>query len=740
MKNIRRRVHVELRLILLCVLMLGAMGSVVARLWWLQVIQGKDFERKLTRGSELSVRIPSVRGEIRDRNGLVLVSNRASYEVDFFLSDMVRHYRERMNEPVPMTTYRGTIHGMPKDIKEEDIVQVVNNAVVPRLEELQLARDYNGKRLQRHFRVNSEVPFTYLEDIDFTTLAKFSVHDVGLPGVDIALRPVRQYRYGALAGHLLGYVGMPEDIDKLADVKQYSFYQPDTEGKSQVEYFMDKYLRGTAGKRVLQRNLKGQIEGETRREEPKPGNNVYLTLDARIQFIVEQTLRSVGRAAAVVVDPNTGEILAMASVPSYDPNVFIPSVSAGDWKKLMDDEANPLVNRAVSAFPPGSTFKICTSLAGLRKGLANKTFNCSGSVSYGEHVFHCWIAEKGGAHGSLALSDAIKVSCNAFFYQYGNAAGIDAIDETGTVLGFGQKSGIELSDESPGVLPGPEWMNTHHPKEKWSQAYTANVSIGQGYDLVTPLQSAMATATVANGGVSYFPRLVKTVLTPDGKTLLDDHGNPVVPDVPRVRGDLRKDFSPQQIELVRRGLWKVVNEQGGTGAKARLKSAVVAGKTGTATAKRHGKPDTIAWFTCFAPFDKPRYAITVMVQGGEHGGSVAAPIAAKILEDTLAMERGDAIPQVVALQPAHKADPFKLIPAVDFKEGSPELGGADQEKLDAAGARGNDIETGRSRARPDIRDAADATGKVGARGQQQRPQAPHAPNFLERLFGGKKRP
>ncbi len=736
--NIRRRVHLELRLTVLALLMLCAMGAVVARLWWVQVRRGEEWAKQIVSRSELTVRIPSVRGEIRDRNGVVLVSNRASYEVDFFLSDMVRHYRQRTGEPVPMTAYRGTIRGMPKDIKEEDIVQVVNNAVVPRLEELKLARDYNGKRLQRHFRVNREVPFTYLEDIDFPTIAKFSEHDVGLPGVDIAIRPVRQYRYGALAGHLLGYVGMPEDIGKLPDVKNYSFYQPDTEGKSQVEYFMDKHLRGTPGKRVLQRNVKGQIEGESRREDPLPGNNVYLTLDSRIQFIAEQALRSVGRAAAVVVDPNTGEILAMASVPSYDPNVFIPSVSAKDWDRLMQDEANPLVNRAVSAFPPGSTFKICTSLAGLRRGLANKTFNCGGGVSYGDHFFHCWIAEKGGSHGTLSLSEAIKVSCNSFFYQYGNAAGIDAIDDTGKLLGFGEKSGIELSDESPGVLPGPEWMSTHHPNEKWSQAYTANVSIGQGYDLVTPLQSAMATATVANGGISYFPRLVKTVLTPDGRPLLDEAGNPVVPDVPRIRGDLRKDFTPQQIDLVRKGLWKVVNEQGGTGGKARLKSVVVAGKTGTATAKRHGKPDTIAWFTCFAPFDKPRYAITVMVQGGEHGGSVAAPIAAKILEESLAMERGEFNPQVTPLTPAHKADPFKMIPAVDFKEGTPDLAGADQEKLDAAGDRA-EAQMQKSKARPDIRPEADAQGHIIPRAQPVRPQQRPA-NFLERLFGGKKPP
>ena len=245
------------------------------------------------------------------------------------------------------------------------------------------------------------------------------------------------------------------------------------------------------------------------KKPPQAGGNVILTLDARIQMIAEEALRSVGRAAAVVVDPNNGNILAMASVPSFDPNTFIPSIKAKDWEALRKNEANPLINRAVSAFPPGSTFKLVTTLAGLRKGLAATRFNCGGGVSYGDHFFHCWIGEKGGSHGTIGLTDAIKVSCNSFFYQFGNAAGINAIDETGETLGLGKASGIEITGEQPGVLPGPDWMRINYPREKWTSAYTANVSIGQGYDLVSPLQLAMVYATVANGGVSYYPRLVQ---------------------------------------------------------------------------------------------------------------------------------------------------------------------------------------------------------------------------------------
>ena len=319
------------------------------------------------------------------------------------------------------------------------------------------------------------------------------------------------------AAHLLGYVGMPVDVDQ-EEASHYRYYQPDVEGKTQIEYAMDKYLRGTPGVRVLQRNVRGVIEGEVRTDPPKPGANVYLTIDARIQMIAEQALRQplLGRAAAVVVNPNNGDILAMASIPSFDPNVFIPSVSPKDWTALNKSPAVPLVDRAVSGFPPGSTFKIVTALAGLTKGLADSEFNCTGSVTYYGRPFHCWIAEKGGSHGVLGLADALKVSCDCFFYQYGNAAGIAAIDRIGSLLGFGQTYDIGLSDEKAGIMPGPEWMRDHYPKEKWSQAYTANVSIGQGYVLASPLQLAMAYATVANGGIAYAPRLVRTVLNPDG--------------------------------------------------------------------------------------------------------------------------------------------------------------------------------------------------------------------------------
>jgi penicillin-binding protein 2 len=743
----RQSFRVNLRLSVLGLLLLCLMCGIVAQLWWVQVARGAMYAAKIGGRSQVKVRIPSVRGEIRDRNGIPLVTNRASYEVDFYLPDMVRGYRQRareQGEPMPVVQYKAPVRGMLTNMTEADIVRIVNTAVIPRLQQLDLAQDYNAKRLQRHYRNDTEVPFTYLEDIDFPTIAKYSEHDVGLPGVDISIRPVRQYLYGALAAHLLGYVGAPEEIDR-EEAAKYNFYQADVDGKSQVEQAMDRWLRGTPGVRIMQRNVKGMIEGEASKIEPKPGNNVYLTIDARIQSITENALRAVGRGAAVVVNPNNGDILAMATVPSYDPNIFIPSISTADWKAIREDETDPLTNRAISAYAPGSTYKLVTALAGLRRGLrATQTFTCAGGVTYGNKYMKCWVVDKHMApHGTLMLPEALKYSCNAFFYQYGNAAGIDQIDAVGDALCLGQKTGIELTGESPGILPGPAWLQSVSPRERWSNGHTANVSIGQGYVLATPLQMCMVVATVANGGISYQPRLVDRVLDQNGNPVADENGKPVA-QPPRVRVNLHDSgVTAEQIEMVRKGMWKVVNDDGGTARRARLKGIEVAGKTGTAQFWRGNKKDNHTWFVCFAPYDKPKYAVCVFVQGAKAGGAVPAPIAAKILDESFAMERGYT-PQIAALAPAPGS--FKFIDQVNFESDVPAQFGAPEETAESHAVVDKKLsDQGRQvAAQPDIRPEADERGRVRRRGERPEEVAPPAQprdrrSFFERFFQPRKR-
>src|ERR1700731_4253368 len=734
----KRRLNPRLKIQVVGLLMLLGMAALGFRLWWIQVAHGAEWTAQIRGSSQATVRIPSVRGEIKDRNGLTLVQNRASYEVDFYLPEMVKGYRERFGPP-PLTEHRAIISGMPKDVKEPDIIKIVNNGIVPRLNDLDLARDYNADQLQRHYRNDTEVPYSYIKDIDFPTMAKFSEHDVGLPGVDIAIKPVRSYVYGALAAHILGYVGAPDDTNK-EEAQKFTFYQGDVDGKSNIERTMDEYLRGKPGVRYLRRNAKGTIDGALKEEPPQQGANVFLTIDARIQAIADEALRAVSRAGAVVVDPNNGNVLALASVPSFDPNTFIPSIKAKDWQALQKDPADPLVNRAISCLPPGSTFKLITSLAGLRKGLTGNKYNCGGGVSYGDHFFQCWVASKHYTHGTIGLSDALKVSCDSFFYQYGNAAGIQSIDAIGKMLGIGEESGLQLASEQTGNMPGTARMQIHHPQERWAQAQTANVSIGQGYTLVSPLQLAMAYATVANSGTCYYPRLVDKVLNQDGTPLLDEHGKPAVSQTPRVRFDLRREVSPQDIDLVRKGLWKVVKEEGGTGGRARLKDVVVAGKTGTAQATERGHEENVAWFACFAPFDNPKYVVTVMVQGASgHGGEVAGPIATRILERTLAQVEGNFDMQVAWTPPAHHPNPLQLIKAVSYTGGN--LGSEDEEGAD--NGQSADVQMASDNAAPDVEPEADAQGQVSKRPRVVRAAAappPRQPNFFERLFGVKRQP
>lgn len=716
--------------------MLCGMGILLTKLWWEQVARGEMWTKKIASRSEVTVRIPSVRGEIRDRNGVTLVANRASYEVDFYLPDMVRGYRDQVGS-VPINEYLATVRQMKKKMKEPDIVQIVNESVQPRLEELKLRQDYNSERLQKHFRNDTLVPFTYQEELDFATIARFSEHDVGLPGVEISVKPVRQYVYGALAAHLLGYVGAPVNIDELPDVKNFTFYQPDVEGKSQIELAYDKWIRGTPGVRVMTRNVKGIIEGELRRDPPKQGNNIYLTIDARIQYIAEKALRAVGRGAAVVVNPKNGDILAMATVPSYDPNTFIPSVSKDDWKVLNDDETDPLTNRAIQSYAPGSTYKTVTALAGLRAGIpASRTYNCSGGVTYGAKYMKCWIASKGGSHGSLNMADALKNSCNCFFYQWGNAAKIENIVAVGEQLGLGKKSSIPLTGESPGILPSPSWLKTISPSERWSEGYTANTSIGQGFVLASPLQMAMVAATIANRGTSYQPRLVLRVTDQQGKDVVDpETGKLVAPPEPVVRADLRAaGVTNEQIEQVRRGMWKVVQEPGGTGKRAQIKGMEVAGKTGTAQFWRGNKQDNHTWFITFAPYDDPQFAVCVMVQGAKSGGGVSAPIAQKIMEESFALEKGFD-PGLAKLEPAKGS--FAQIEQVDYTKNAQIAAIADdRETADHVDAPMKPKDQQQVGAKPDIRADADARGKQRGGGNQAAPPTEKR-NFFQRLFGAK---
>ena len=318
----------------------------------------------------------------------------------------------------------------------------------------------------------------------------------------------------------------------------------------------------------------------------------------------------------------------------------------------------------MQAYAPGSIYKTVTALAGLRAGIPpTRTFTCTGGVQYGNKYMKCWIAGR-GSHGPLTLPDALKHSCNAFFYQWGNEAGIEQIDAVGDALGLGQKTNVPLSGESAGILPSPHWLKMNSPGERWTDGYTANTSIGQGYVLASPLQMAMVAATIANGGRAYEPRLVWRLLDQQGHDVRDAHsGRLVVPREPKVHADLhRLGINDLQIESVREGMRRVVAE--GTGKRAQVNGVTVAGKTGTAQFWRGDVQDNHTWFIAFAPYAAPKYALCVMVQGAKSGGGVSAPIAQRIMEQCLALDHGYD-PGLIATTPA--VGSFAPIDAVDYR-------------------------------------------------------------------------
>ncbi len=670
-------VKYRLRLFMLAFGVVAAFAVLVYRLYYLQVVTHATWVKKVPGESELRIRVPGVRGEIKDRNGITLVSNKPSFEVRVLMKDVLDEYRRQLRRAkdangkerkMPKVKYDLVVQGIKREIPEDDYVTIFNEMIHDKLAAMGLANiDYDPDDLRIHTRTfRGLVPWVYRSDLTFEQFSQFAEHNLGLPGVSVSVRPSRQYPYGAMACHIFGYVSLPDD-QRVSDEEKApwgNYYVPDDYGVAGIEKTMDKYLVGKPGVRTVKVNEKGALVGEVSEkcEDPKKGNDIHLTLDARIQMIAEKALREggIGRGAVVVLEPGSGEILAMASAPSFNPSKFVPSINEKDWVEYNQNPVQPLYCRATSGFAPGSTYKIVTALSGCaaKPPITNAHFSCGGSVTYGTKAMKCWIADKGGAHGSLDLSAAIKVSCNCFFYQYGNRATLDNIEKIGHLMGLGQRSGIELDEEDAGslILPGHRWTRQHRPDENSkSNGFVANVSIGQGLVQASPLQMANVAATVANGGKAYPVHLLKRVM--DGtKVVLDNKPEP--------RGEIVPDFvSEKEFELVRRGMWKVVNEDGGTGRGGRMTNIEVSGKTGTAQFLRGGVKDNHTWFIAFAPYVNPRFAVCVLVQGGKSGGGCAAPVVKRVLEQAFALDHG----YQVAIEPVPelKGD-FKQHEAIIF--------------------------------------------------------------------------
>jgi penicillin-binding protein 2 len=615
-------------------------GTLLSRLHEFQIERQDEFQALVPGNRTVTVREPGIRGEITDRNGIPLARNLRNYVVSFDLDEIARVYRLQ-NADTPTLDRLTMQGGLPRAKKEKDIVAIVNEWTIKPLQEIGLAKNYNASALRTHYLTHGGlVPFTYRADLTYEDFARLAERNLEFPGVTLGIRPQRQYAYGTLASHVLGYLKQWEKGDiSSADKRAFDHYIGDEKGIAGIEATMDEYLRGPEGSKTVLKDEKGRSVGMLDYTKPGTGARVLLSIDARIQFLLENTLRRAGRAAGVVMDVNTGEVLAMASVPDYDPNAFIPSISR---EKLIEYGSNPqlspFTNRTIAPFEPGSTMKVPTAIAGAVQGIAGRTFSCDGFVPFGNHKIGCWIYNKnGGRHGSLRLPEAIQQSCNPYFNKMANAMGWKAMVDGCSLVGFGKKTGIELPNEDTGILPGSRSWRAARPGAVMTPALTAMMSIGQGDMLATPLQMAAMVSTVANGGKYFQPRLVKKVTADDGKVL--------VPDIPKLEVDLlQSGVKETDLILIREGMRKAVNEAGGTAGKVRMEDIVVAAKTGTSQTTDNGKKSNNSWIISFAPFDKPRYAVVILVQAGGSGGAVCGPLVNTVYTGLFAKENGMRLP------------------------------------------------------------------------------------------------
>ena len=581
-------------------MMLGVLAVFVVllmRLIYLQVVAGDDYYRLSMNNSIRLQTVDPPRGLVLDRHGTKLAENRPSFDVSF----------------------------TPKDAG--DVGRVLSELAaylnVP-VDELQ-GKVKNSRGLAA-FR-----PVVLKQDIGRDVLAAVEAHKVDMPGVSIQVRLRRNYLYELNASHLIGYLG-EINLDELKSGDYPNLRGGDYIGKFGVERTQESFLRGEPGGRQVEVNANGQIMRVLQTVSPKPGRNVHLTLDRELQQRAEELLEGVA-GAAVAVEPASGEILAMASSPSFNQNAFVSGIGTGVWEALISHPFRPLENKAIQGeYPPGSTFKIVTALAGLEEKAIDETtsFDCAGFLPFAGRDYRCWKKE---GHGRVDVRRALSESCDVFFYRTGLRLGIDRLAWYAKAFGLGVRSGVTLDQEARGLIPSSAWKKKRFGVA-WQEGETLSVSIGQGYVLATPLQMAMLTAAVGNGGIRHRPTVLSRVETMEGDVVFQT--------APQEIG--RLPISPRNLKIVQQGIWGAVNGERGTARRVHLNDIEIAGKTGTSQVvgrkesgddytPPHHRPH--AWFVCYAPFDAPKIAIAVVVENGEHGSSAAGPIAREMVKTYL---------------------------------------------------------------------------------------------------------
>jgi penicillin-binding protein 2 len=595
------------RIAIAALLVLLAFGVLLGRFVWLQVIQ-HDFYRTRAEDNRIAL-IPIVpnRGVITDRNGVILARNYSAFTLEI--------------TPSQVDSLETTIDGLAEviDIQPKDRKRF--------------------KRLMDEAKNFESIPIrTRLSD---TEVAAFAAQRYRFPGVEVKARLFRQYPQGTIGSHAIGYIGRITERDQkwIEDVEQTANYKgTDHIGKIGLEQHYEFELHGQTGYEEVEIDAGGRALRSLKRIPPVSGNNLQLTLDARLQEITEQAFGD-RKGALVAIEPSTGGILALVSNPTFDPNLFVDGITPENWKELNEHPDKPMINRTINgAYPPGSTFKPFMALAALETGkrTPNQAIADPGYFNFGNHQFR---DDKKGGHGSVDMYKSIVHSCDTYYYMLANDMGIDSIAKFMAGLGFGQKTGIDIgkddSGESKGVLPSPEWKKQRFKKpeqQKWYAGETISIGIGQGYNAYTPIQLAQATATLANNGVMFRPHLVRNIV--DAKT---GEERPVEPQPIRDLG-----LKAKNLEVIHRAMVGVTKE--GTGTRAFAGAPyTVGGKTGTAQVFSLKGADykagaikkelrDHALFIAYAPVENPVIALAVLVENGGFGAQSAAPIARMVLD------------------------------------------------------------------------------------------------------------
>lgn len=573
----------------------GIVFAILATSYWYVQIVRADYYFTLSENNRIrSVRINAPRGYVLDRNGAILVDNEPAYTLQL---------------------YRKEARNIASSI---DLASEV----------LKLPREVIKARVDRGLKDPEFLPITIAENLGIEEVASIEARAPEHPEFAIAVSQRRLYTHGASAAHVLGYLS-EANLEQVKAVEN-GYKLGDWIGQKGIEGAYEGLLAGVNGERRVIVDSHGHEMAEERRVEARPGQNLFVTLDLGLQQIAEDYFKDkVG--SAVALDPRTGEILALVSSPSYDPNWFTRRVSAKEWNGLLTDGDHPLQNRAIqNAFSPGSTFKVFLAYGALAMGLVDpeETVFCPGYATFYGRTFKC---HKKGGHGTVNLRNAIKMSCDVYFYNLGRRLGIERISQIANAFGFGSPTGVDLPYEKSGLVPSEEWaIEKRHAR--WYPSETISVSIGQGPVLVTPLQQARALSALIENGRLPTPHLFLASQEPhSGKRL-------------RYKSETHTgmEIPPEKLAIVKNGMWAVMNEAGGTAYSFRVPGLETGGKTGTvqvignettikAGADRHKLADH-AWFFGFAPLDNPQMVVVVFVENGGHGGLAAAPLAKSLFE------------------------------------------------------------------------------------------------------------